>query len=78
MAFVNCPNTKEMQNLFVCQYKSAIYYQVVGLIPPRAEMYVYYGQWYAKSLGVNPFKNCGLGLKTNSVSSEATVRELTY
>ena len=45
---VNCPNTEENQNLFVCQYCSKMYYGVVWPKPPGAEMFVYYGDLYAR------------------------------
>ena len=59
MAYVNCPNTEENQNLFVCQYRSKIYYCLVWPIPPGTEMFMYYGDLvlYARSLAVVPFNN---------------------
>jgi hypothetical protein len=53
MAKVNCPNKTEDQNLIGFQLGRQIYYRVIKDIPHGTELLVWYGDGFAKALGIN-------------------------
>ncbi|XP_054282047.1 DNA ligase 1-like [Macrosteles quadrilineatus] len=53
MRFVNCARHESEQNLMAFQYKGKMYYRTVKLIPPKAELFVWYGKEYAEMLGIS-------------------------
>ncbi len=52
MRFVNCARHEEEQNLLAYQYHGNIYYRTFKTIPPHTELLVWYGDRYAKELGI--------------------------
>uniref|UniRef100_F6YQH5 PR/SET domain 7 n=1 Tax=Ornithorhynchus anatinus TaxID=9258 RepID=F6YQH5_ORNAN len=52
MRYVNCPRTKYEQNLVAIQYHREIYYRTTRVIPPGQELLVWYGEEYARNLGI--------------------------
>ena len=52
MAKVNCTPETAAQNLVGFQFQGKIYYRVVKPIPAGVELLVYYGDHYAKDLGI--------------------------
>ncbi|XP_072326189.1 histone-lysine N-methyltransferase PRDM9-like [Scyliorhinus torazame] len=52
MRFVNCARKEEEQNLVAFQQQGKIYYRSCKPIPPRCELLVWYGDEYAKELGI--------------------------
>ena len=57
MRFVNCAMTESDQNLVAFQYKGGIYYRSFKPIAPGTELLVWYGDEYARELGVIRDKN---------------------
>ncbi|XP_043539263.1 histone-lysine N-methyltransferase PRDM9 [Chiloscyllium plagiosum] len=53
MRFVNCARKEEEQNLVAFQHHGKIYYRTCKRVPPRCELLVWYGDEYAKELGIN-------------------------
>ena len=53
LRWVNCAMTRHQMNLLVIQCKERIYYVTIRPIFPGEELFVYYGDVYGKSLGVN-------------------------
>ncbi|XP_052125522.1 histone-lysine N-methyltransferase PRDM9-like isoform X4 [Frankliniella occidentalis] len=54
LRFVNCARHSGEQNLFPYQYKGKLYYRTTHDIPANTELLVWYGDSYAKDLGVDP------------------------
>ncbi|XP_041032610.1 zinc finger protein 271-like [Carcharodon carcharias] len=52
MRFVNCARKEEEQNLVAFQHCGRIYYRTCKPVPPRCELLVWYGDEYAKELGI--------------------------
>ncbi|XP_048476546.1 histone-lysine N-methyltransferase PRDM9-like [Rhincodon typus] len=52
MRFVNCARKEEEQNLVAFQHHGKIYYRTCKPVPPRCELLVWYGDEYAKELGI--------------------------
>lgn len=53
MRYINCSRAEEEQNLLAFQYHSEIYYRVYKDINPGDECLVWYGEEYAKDLGID-------------------------
>ena len=53
MRFVNCARNEEEQNLQAYQYRWNIYYRTLKTIAPHTELLVWYGDQYAKELGIS-------------------------
>ena len=49
------PNTIEQQNLQPIQYDRNMFYKTTRTIRPGEELFVYYGDEYARFLGIEPF-----------------------
>ena len=52
---VQGPNTIEQQNLQPIQYDRNMFYRTTRTIRPAEELFVYYGDEYARFLGIKPF-----------------------
>ncbi|XP_014789468.1 zinc finger protein 391, partial [Octopus bimaculoides] len=52
LRYVNCARTEEEQNLTAFQYNDNIYYRTLRNIVPGEELLVWYGEEYAKYLGI--------------------------
>lgn len=57
MRYINCSRAEEEQNLLAFQYHSEIYYRVYKDIKPGDECLVWYGEEYAKDLGIDLEEN---------------------
>ncbi|CAF1585722.1 unnamed protein product [Rotaria sp. Silwood1] len=53
--FLQGPNTVEQQNLQPIQYDRNMFYKTMRTIRPGEELFVYYGDDYARFLGIRPF-----------------------
>ena len=53
LKYVNCSRTEDEQNLFSLQYHGSIYYRVYKPIQPGDELLVWYGEEYARDLGID-------------------------
>ena len=49
------PNSFEQQNLEPVQYERNMFYKTTRAIDPGEELFVYYGDDYARYLGIQPF-----------------------
>ncbi|XP_066275163.1 histone-lysine N-methyltransferase PRDM9-like [Branchiostoma lanceolatum] len=56
MRYVNCARNEEEQNLVAFQYYRNIYYRTYKPVPPGTELLVWYGNEYAKELGISEAK----------------------
>ena len=52
LRYVNCARNEEEQNLVAFQFRGRIYYRSYKVINPGDELLVYYGDSYAKQLGI--------------------------
>ena len=52
LRFVNCARNEREQNLLAYQYHGVIYYRTIQPIPKGRELLVWYGDEYAKELGI--------------------------
>ena len=52
MRYVNCSRSENEENLVAFQYREEIYYRVCKDILPGTELLVWYGDEYAKELGI--------------------------
>ncbi|KAJ8371979.1 hypothetical protein AAFF_G00298010 [Aldrovandia affinis] len=52
MRYVNCARNEEEQNLVAFQYRGSILYRCFKPILPGRELLVWYGEEYAKDLGI--------------------------
>ena len=53
MRYVNCSRVEEEQNLVAYQYRGEIFYRAYKDIQPGSELLVWYGEQYARHLGIN-------------------------
>lgn len=53
MRYVNCSRNKSEQNLIAYQYNNQIYYRTFAPIKRGTELLVYYGDKFAKELGID-------------------------
>ena len=53
LKYVNCSRTEDEQNLISLQYHGFIYYRVYKPIQPGDELLVWYGEEYARDLGID-------------------------
>ena len=53
MRFVNCARNEAEQNLISFQYHGDIYYRTIKHVTPGSELLVWYGEEYAKELGLS-------------------------
>ena len=56
MRYVNCARNESEQNLIAYQYRGQIYYRSFKPIQPGTELLVFYGEEYAKELGIEEDK----------------------
>lgn len=54
-SFASGPNKIEQQNLTPVQYDRNMFYKTMRVIEPGEELFVYYGDDYARYLGIEPF-----------------------
>ena len=52
MRYINCSRVEEEQNLVALQYHGEIYYKVYKQIDVGSELLVWYGEEYARELGI--------------------------
>ncbi|CAL8314941.1 unnamed protein product [Boreogadus saida] len=52
MRYVNCARNEEEQNVIAFQHKGGILYRTCGLVTSGAELLVWYGDEYARHLGI--------------------------
>jgi hypothetical protein len=52
MRFVNCARNEEEQNMVAYQYRGQIFYRTRKSIYPGSELLVWYGDNYARELGI--------------------------
>ena len=57
MRFVNCSRCEDEQNLVAYQFRGEIYYRTYKPVTPGKELLVWYGESYAKDLGISPCDN---------------------
>ena len=57
MRFVNCSRREDEQNLVAFQFRGEIYYRTYKTILPGKELLVWYGECYAKELGISVSDN---------------------
>ncbi|XP_041467346.1 histone-lysine N-methyltransferase PRDM9-like [Lytechinus variegatus] len=65
MRYINCARNEGEQNLVAFQYLGEIYYRTFKPICPGRELLVYYGEQYAKDLGITSQLN-KLSVETDS------------
>ena len=53
LRYINCARNEEEQNLVAFQYHGEIYYRSFKKIHPGNELFVWYGDQYAKDLGIS-------------------------
>ena len=53
MRFVNCSRCEDEQNLVAYQFRGEMYYRTYKSINPGKELLVWYGESYAKDLGIS-------------------------
>ena len=53
LRFVNCARNEGEQNLLSFQYHGDIYYRTIKHITPNSELLVWYGEEYAKEMGLS-------------------------
>ena len=53
MRFVNCSRSEDEQNLVSFQFRGKIYYRTYKPISPGKELLVWYGESYARDLGLS-------------------------
>ena len=69
---MNCSRCEDEQNLVAFQFRGNIYYRTYKPIPPGNELLVWYGESYAKELGIS------LDDKLVRDRSSANGRKLSY
>ncbi|BHF57097.1 hypothetical protein SprV_0100003800 [Sparganum proliferum] len=52
LRFVNCARNDEEQTLVTIQYRGKIYYRACKMIPPNVELLTFYGEKFARELGI--------------------------
>ena len=53
LRFINCARNEEEQNMVAFQYCGQIYYRTFKYIYPGMELLVWYGEEYARELGIS-------------------------
>ncbi|XP_065902700.1 histone-lysine N-methyltransferase PRDM9-like [Dysidea avara] len=53
LRFINCARNEAEQNLLSFQYHGEIYYRTIKHITPNSELLVWYGEEYAKDMGLS-------------------------
>ncbi|XP_052243929.1 PR domain zinc finger protein 5-like isoform X1 [Dreissena polymorpha] len=66
MIYVNCAMTEADQNIVAFQYKGGIYYCTMKPVSPGEELLVWYGDEFARELGVMRDKNVCIDSSKNS------------
>ena len=77
LRFVNCARNEDEQNLVAFQFRGRIYYRSYKAINPGEELLVYYGDSYAKQLGIDKLEGND-GNKEEKVIQESPVRRNVY
>ncbi|CAF1641713.1 unnamed protein product [Adineta ricciae] len=62
LRYVNCPIRKEDENLIAVQFNGELYYQTKRDVKAGEELFVYYGEEYARELGIDAFQHSGARL----------------
>ncbi|UJR31497.1 hypothetical protein I4U23_018986 [Adineta vaga] len=70
LRYINCPNTYEQQNLQAIQYDRNMFYKTIRTIQPGEELFVYYGDDYARFLGIQPFSTHSIEKTENNNSDD--------
>ncbi|XP_064647498.1 histone-lysine N-methyltransferase PRDM9-like [Lineus longissimus] len=60
LRYTNCARNEGEQNLLAFQYKGEIYYKTIQIVYPGQELLVFYGEGYAKELGIEATKEVRL------------------
>ena len=63
MRFVNCSRCEDEQNIVAFQFRGEIYYRTYKSINPGEELLVWYGESYARDLGISLVDDPDLGSK---------------
>ena len=53
LRFINCARNEEEQNVVAFQYRGQIFYRTFKHIYPGTELLVWYGEEYARELGIS-------------------------
>ena len=53
LRFINCARIEEEQNMVAFQYRGQIFYRTFKHIYPGTELLVWYGEEYARELGIS-------------------------
>ena len=53
MRYVNCARQEQEENLKAFQYKGEVYYRTCKQVPTHVELLVWYGDGYARDLGID-------------------------
>lgn len=53
LRFINCARNEEEQNMVAFQYRGQIFYRTFKHIYPGTELLVWYGEEYARDLGIS-------------------------
>ena len=53
LRFINCARNEDEQNMVGFQYRGQIYYRTFKNIHPGQELLVWYGEEYARELGIS-------------------------
>ncbi|KAH3824582.1 hypothetical protein DPMN_126419 [Dreissena polymorpha] len=75
MRYVNCAMTKAGQNLEAFQYRGGIYYCTLKPVSPGEELLVWYGDKFARELGVMKDKNVCIYSSKNSGHLKIQMRQ---
>lgn len=70
--FVNCSRCEDEQNLVAYQFRGEIYYRTYKPVIPGKELLVWYGESYAKDLGISLFDNQDGSIAKGSKPTEST------
>ncbi|XP_078361042.1 histone-lysine N-methyltransferase PRDM9-like [Oculina patagonica] len=77
MRFVNCSRCEDEQNLVAYQFRGEIYYRTYKPVNPGKELLVWYGESYAKDLGISLFDDQANERKGNAYTCEGCKRMYT-
>ena len=69
MRYVNCSRSENEENLVAFQYHGKIYYRVYKDILPGSELLVWYGDEYAKDLGITTYEGISVELNPGMISA---------
>eukprot|EP00731_Ephydatia_muelleri_P025691 Em0017g774a len=78
MRFVNCARNEKEQNMVAFQYRGQIYYRSFKEIPPGSELLVWYGEQYAKELGISVRFNFKQGITVHQSSAGVAVNPQSF